>query len=94
MTTASSSATIHPFFCGGPAPAIVVAGTHHSRCTTCSSNKLTDPDNAETLSSDTMHKHKASGGTAASHHVNGKVVVDDKGSTNSTENRKGSFSLI
>jgi len=93
MTT-GSSATIHPFFHGGPAPAIVVAGTHHSGHTTCPSNKLTDPDNAETLSSDTMHKCKASGGTAASCHVNHKVVIDDKGSTNSSENKKGSFLLI
>jgi hypothetical protein len=87
-TTVSSSATIHPIFCGGPAFAVVVAGAHHSGHTICPSNRITDPDNAKVSSSNTTHKHKASGGTAASHCVNWKVTInsDDKGSTDSNEN--------
>ena len=87
MTTASSSATIHPIFCGGPAPAVVVAGAHHSGQAVHPSNRITDSDNAETLSSNTMHKRKASSGTAASRRVNRKVTAnsDDEGSTDSNE---------
>ncbi|KAF8240581.1 hypothetical protein L208DRAFT_1232659 [Tricholoma matsutake] len=62
-TTASSSATIHPIFRGGPPPAVVVAGAHCSGCAVHPSNRITDPDNAKTLSSNTMHKCKASGST-------------------------------
>jgi len=82
MTTASSSATIHPIFRGG------LASARRSGCAVRPSNRITDPDNAETLSSNTMHKRKASGGTAASRWVNRKVTInsDDKGSTNSNEN--------
>ena len=83
ITTASSSAAIHPFFCGGLAPVVVVAGAHHSRCATHPSNRITDPNNAEALSSATMHKCKASGGMAAGCHINHKVAVDDEGSTDS-----------
>jgi hypothetical protein len=87
MTTASSSATIHPIFRGGPAPAVVVVGARRSGRAVCPSNRITDPDNAETLSSNTMHKRKASSGTAASHRVNRKVTAnsDDEGSTDSNE---------
>ncbi|KAF8234613.1 hypothetical protein L208DRAFT_1261062 [Tricholoma matsutake] len=63
MTTASSSATIHPIFHGGPPPAVVVAGAHCSGHAVCPSNRITDPDNAKTLSSNTTHKCKASGST-------------------------------
>ena len=86
-TTASSSAIIHPFFHGGPAPAVVMADARCSGCIICPSNRITDPDNAETSSSNTTHKRKASGGTAASRRVNRKVTTnsDDEGSTNSSE---------
>ena len=87
-TTASSSATIHPIFRGGPAPAVVVAGTRRSGHAIRPSNRITDPDNAEASSSNTTHKRKASGGTAASRRVNRKVTInsDDEGSTDSNEN--------
>jgi hypothetical protein len=86
-TTASSSATIHPIFCDGLAPAVVVAGACCSGRTVCPSNRITDPDNAKTLSSNTTHKHKASSGTVASRRINRKVTAnsDDEGSTNSNE---------
>jgi hypothetical protein len=85
VATASSSATIHPFFRGGPAPAVVVAGARHSGCATRPSNRITDPDNAEALSSTTTHKRKASGGMAAGRRINRKVAVDDEGSTDGGE---------
>ena len=52
------------------------------------SNRITDPDNAKVLSSNTTHKCKASGSTAASRCVNCKVTInsDDEGSTDSSEN--------
>jgi hypothetical protein len=86
--TASSSAPIHPIVCGGPAPAVVMAGGHHSGHAIHPSNRITDLDNAETLSSSMTHKCMASGGTAAGHHVNHKVTAnsDDEGSTDSNEN--------
>ena len=52
---------------------IVVAGAYHSGHTTCPSNRLTDSDNAKTLSANTTHKRKASGGTAASCCVNSNL---------------------
>ena len=84
-TTASSSAAIHPIFCG--APAVVVVGACRSGHAIRPFNRITDPDNAETLSSNTTHKRKASGGTAASHRVNRKVTMnlDDEGSTDSNK---------
>jgi len=87
-TTASSSATIHPIFRGGLAPAVVVAGARRSGRAIRPSNRITDPDNAETLSSNITHKRKASGGTAASRRVNRKVTInsDDEGSTDGNEN--------
>ena len=40
VTTASSSTAIHPFFRGGPAPAVVVAGARRSgRATRPSKNE-------------------------------------------------------
>ena len=86
VTTASSSAAIHPFFRGGPAPAVVVAGARRSGHATRPSNRITDPDNAEALSSTTTHKCKASGGMAAGHCINGKVAVNDEGSTDGGKN--------
>ena len=82
MTTASSSATIHPIFRGG------LASARRSGCAVRPSNGITDPDNAETLSFNTMHKCKASGGPAASRRVNCKVTInlDDEGLTDSNEN--------
>jgi hypothetical protein len=85
VTTASSSTTIHPFFCGGPAPAVVVAGARRSRRATHPSNRITNPDNAKALSSATTHKCKAFGGMAAGRRINRKVAVDDEGSTDSGE---------
>ncbi len=54
ITTANSPATIHLFFCGEPAPAVVVAGACCSGHTTRPSNKITDPDNAKASSLSTM----------------------------------------
>ena len=85
VTTANSSAAIHPFFHGGPAPAVVVAGARRSGRVTRPSNRITDPDNAEALSSATTHKCKASGGMAAGRRINRKVAVDDEGSTDGGE---------
>ena len=78
VTTTSSSAAIHPFFRGVLAPAVVVAGARRSGRATRPSNRITDPDNAEALSSATTHKRKASGGMAASRRINRKVAVDDE----------------
>ena len=58
------------------------------------SNRITDPDNAEALSSTTTHKRKASGGMAAGRRINRKVAIDDEGSTDSgslNPQIKGSF---
>jgi hypothetical protein len=85
VTTTSSSAAIHPFFRGVLAPAVVVAGARRSGRATRPSNRITDPDNAEALSSATTHKRKASSGMAASRRINRKVAVDDEGSTDSGE---------
>ena len=85
VTTTSSSAAIHPFFRGVLAPAVVVAGARRSGRATRPSNRITDPDNAEALSSATTHKRKASGGMAASRRINRKVAVDDEGSTDGGE---------
>ena len=84
-TTPNSSTTIHPFFRGGPAPAVVITGTHHSGWATHPSNRIIDPNNAETLPSATMHKCKASGSIAAGHHVNHKFTADDERSTDGGE---------
>jgi hypothetical protein len=59
ITTANSANTIHPFFHGGPAPAIVATGSRCSGCATCPFNRITDPDNAEALSFATAHRLKA-----------------------------------
>ena len=85
ITTTNSSTTIHPFFHGGPAPASVVAGAHHSGCVTHPSNRIADPDNAEASSSTTMHKRKASGSMGAACCINCKVAVNDKGSTDGSK---------
>ena len=85
-TTASSSVPIHPFFRHGPAPAVVVAGVRHSGHATHPSNRITDPDNAESLSSNMTHKCKHSGSTAASHRLKHRAAIDDGGSTDSREN--------
>ena len=61
-------------------PTVVVAVAHCSGHATHPSNRITDPENAEALSSATMHKHKAPG-----HHINCKVIIDDKGSTDGGE---------
>ena len=73
MTTASSSCTIYPIF--HSQPVIVVVGACHSGHTTCPSNRLTDTYNAKTLSSNTTHKWKLSGSTAASCCVNHNFIV-------------------
>jgi hypothetical protein len=49
------------------------------------SNRITNPNNAEALSSATTHKHKASSSMAAGHHINCQVAVDGKGSTDGSE---------
>jgi hypothetical protein len=85
VTTTSSSAAFHPFFRGGPAPAVVVAGARRSGRATRPSNRITDPDNAEALSSATTHKRKASGSMAAGRRINRKVAVNDEGSADSGE---------
>lgn len=85
ITTTSSSAASHPFFRGGLAPTVVVAGAHHSEHATCPSNRITNPDNADALSSATMHKCKASGGMTAGRRMNCKVAIDDEGSTDDGE---------
>ena len=85
ITTTNSSTTIHPFFHGGPAPTIVVAGVHCSRCMTHPSNRITDPDSAKASSSATMHMCKASSSMGAAHCINHKVAVNDEGSTDGSE---------
>ena len=85
VTTTSSSAAFHPFLRGGPAPAVVVAGARRSGRATRPSNRITDPDNAEALSSATTHKRKASGSMAAGRCINRKVAVNDEGSADSGE---------
>ena len=85
ITTASSSTAIHLFFHGDLAPTVVVTGAHHSRCVTCPSNRINNPNNAEALSSATMHKCKASGGMTAGRCINCKVAIKNEGSTNDGE---------
>src|ERR1700685_1168477 len=85
VTTTSSSAAFHPFLRGGPAPAVVVAGARRSGRATRPSNRITDPDNAEALSSATTHKRKASGSMAAGRRINRKVAVNDEGSADGGE---------
>ena len=58
-TTPDSSATIHPFFCGGPAPTAEVTAAQCSRRATHPSLRITNPDNAEGAYA-SRHKHKAS----------------------------------
>lgn len=59
ITTANSANTIHPFFRGGPAPAVVAAGSRRSGRAPRPSNRITDPDNAEASSFATAHRLKA-----------------------------------
>ena len=73
------------FFRDGPAPAVVVAGARHSGRATRPSSRITNPNNAEALSSATTHKRKASSGMAAGRRINHKVAVNDKGSTDGGE---------
>jgi hypothetical protein len=85
ITTTNSSTAIHPFFRGGPAPAVVVAGARRSGHVTRPSNRITNPDNAEASSSATTHKRKASGSMGAGRRINRKVAVNDEGSTDGSE---------
>ena len=85
ITTTNSSTAIHPFFSGGPAPTVVVAGAHRSRHTTHPSNRITSPDNAKASSSATMHKRKASSNMRAGRRINCKVAVNDEGSTDGSK---------
>jgi hypothetical protein len=73
VTTANTSTAIHPFFHG-------VATACCSSCMTRPSNRITDPDNAAVT-----HKRKASRGMAAGCHINHKVAVNDKGSSDGSE---------
>jgi hypothetical protein len=59
-TAPSTSATIHPFFCGGSAhaPAAVVTGACRSGHAICPSIKITDPDNAKASAFANKHKLK------------------------------------
>ena len=43
----SNSDAIHPFFCGGPPPATMVAGSRRSNRVSHPSKRVLDPDNAE-----------------------------------------------
>jgi hypothetical protein len=76
--TASSSTAIHPFFHGGLAPAVVVAGAHHSGHVTHPSDRITNP---------TMLKHclPLLCTSARSLAAWQQVAVDDKGSTDGGE---------
>ena len=85
ITTTNSSTAIHPFFSGGPAPAVVVAGAHRSGHATCPSNRITDPDNAKASSLATTHKCKASSSMRTGRRINCKVAVNDEGSTDGSE---------
>ena len=73
ITTANMSTAIHPFFHG-------VATACRSGHMTRPSNRIIDPDNAAAT-----HKHKASHGMAAGCHINRKVAVNDKGSSNGSK---------
>ena len=85
ITTTNSSTAIHPFFSGGPAPTVVVAGACHSGCTTRPSNRITNPNNAKASSSAIMHKCKASSSMRAGCCINCKVAVNNEGSTDGSE---------
>lgn len=59
VTTANSSNTIHPFFRGDPAPAVVATGSRRSGRAIRPSNRIIDPDNSEALSFAAVHKLNA-----------------------------------
>ena len=63
-----------------------MAGVCCSRHATRPSNRITDPDNVESLSSNTTHKRKYSGSTVASHCLKHRDAIDDGGSTDGREN--------